>query len=88
MEKMILIKGKGRKVRTMKSASNINKTLCCSSLEETVKRTVILNICAIYSHGGHLGHVTWTIYVNFYSPFLRMLHMKLNFNRPSGFREI
>ena len=21
---------------------------------------------AIYSHGGHLGHVTWTIYINFF----------------------
>ena len=30
----------------------------------------------IYGHGGHLGHVTWTIYINFRSPFLRMLHMK------------
>ena len=23
----------------------------------------------IYGHGGHLGHVTWTIYINFRSPF-------------------
>ena len=23
----------------------------------------------IYGHGGHLGHVTWTIYINFLSPF-------------------
>ena len=36
----------------------------------------ILKVYAIYSHGGHLGHVTWTIYTNFLSPFLRMLHMK------------
>ena len=28
---------------------------------------------AIYSHGGHLGHVTLTIYINFHSPFLRIL---------------
>ena len=41
---------------------------------------------AIYSHGGHLGHVTWTIYINFRSPFLRMLHMKFGFDWPSGFR--
>ena len=26
---------------------------------------------AIYSPGGHLGHVTWTIYTNFRSPFLK-----------------
>ena len=41
---------------------------------------------AIYSHGGHLGHVTWTVYTNFRSPFLRMLHMKFGFDWPSGFR--
>ena len=40
---------------------------------------------AIYSHGGHLGHVTWTIYTNFGSPFLRMLHIKFGFDWPSGF---
>ena len=37
----------------------------------------ILKVMAIYSHGGHLGHVTRTIYTNFRSPYLRMLHMKL-----------
>ena len=31
----------------------------------------------IHGRGGHLGHVTWTIYTNFRSPFLRKLHMKL-----------
>ena len=44
-------------------------------------------VFAIYSHGGHLGHVTLTIYTNFRSPFLRMLHMKFGFDWPSGFRE-
>ena len=34
-------------------------------------------VFAIYSHGGHLGHVTWTIYINFRSPFLRMLQWSL-----------
>ena len=23
----------------------------------------------IYGHGGHFSHVTWTIYINFHSPF-------------------
>ena len=46
-----------------------------------------LRFFAIYSHGGHLGHVTWTIYTDFRSPFLRMLHMKFEFDWPSGFRE-
>ena len=41
----------------------------------------------IYGHSGHLGHVISTSYVNFRSPFLRRLHMKLGFDWPSGFRE-
>ena len=42
---------------------------------------------AIYSHGGHLGHVTLTIYTNFHSLFLRMLHIKFGFDWLSGFIE-
>ena len=41
----------------------------------------------IYEHGGHLGHVNWTIYMNFPSPFQRRLHMKFGIDWPSGFRE-
>ena len=26
-------------------------------------------VFTIYGHGGHLGHVTWTIHINFRSPF-------------------
>ena len=40
----------------------------------------------IYGHGSHLGHVTWTIYINFRSPFPRRLHIKFGFAWPSGFR--
>ena len=43
-------------------------------------------VFAIYCHGGHLGHVTWTIYTNFRSPFLRMLKLKFGFDWPNGFR--
>ena len=43
-------------------------------------------VFAIYGHGGHLGHVTWTIYINFHSPFPRRLHIKFGFDWPSGFR--
>ena len=32
------------------------------------------------------GHVTWTIYINFRSPFQMRLHMKL-LDWQSGFRE-
>ena len=27
-----------------------------------------LKVFTIYGHGGHLGHVTWTIYTNFLFP--------------------
>ena len=43
-------------------------------------------VFTIYGHGGHLGHVTRTIWINFHSPILRSLHMKFEFNWPSGFR--
>ena len=45
------------------------------------------NISVIYSHGGHLGHVTMTIYAPFHSLFLRILHIKFGFDWTSGFRE-
>ena len=40
---------------------------------------------SIYGHGGHLGYVTKTIGTNFCSHVLRSLHMKFEFNWPSGF---
>ena len=33
----------------------------------------IVKVFTIYGHGGHLGHVTWTFYINFRSPFSRRL---------------
>ena len=39
-----------------------------------------LRFLTIYGHGGHLGHVTWTIYINFRSPFPRRLHIKFGFD--------
>ena len=39
-----------------------------------------LKVFASYSHGGHLGHVTLTIYTNVHSLFLRMLHIKSGFD--------
>ena len=45
-----------------------------------------LRFFTIYGHGGHLGHVTWTICINFLSPLPRRLHIKFGFDWPSGFR--
>ena len=45
----------------------------------------ILRVLTIYEHGGHLGHVTSTIGINFGQPFIRSLHMKFEFKWPSGF---
>ena len=41
--------------------------------------------CIIYEHGGHFGHVTRTIWTNFCSPIPLKLHMKFDFDWPSGF---
>ena len=45
-----------------------------------------LRFLTIYGHGGHLGHVTWIIYINFGFPFPRRLHIKFGFDWPSCFR--
>ena len=45
-----------------------------------------LRVFTIYGLGSHLGHVTWTIYINFLSPFPRRLHIKFGFDWSSGFR--
>ena len=42
-------------------------------------------VFTIYGRGGHLGHVTRIIYINFRSPSPRRLHIKFGFDRPSGF---
>ena len=50
--------------------------------EEDFKRFL-----TIYGHDGHLGHVTWTIYIKFCSPFPRRLYIKFSFDWSTGFRE-
>ena len=37
----------------------------------------VLKAFTIYGHGDHLGHVTWTIFINFCSPFPMRLHINL-----------
>ena len=46
-----------------------------------------MEVFGIYSHGGHLSHVTLTIYINFHSHFLTMLDIKFGFDWPSSFRD-
>ena len=43
-------------------------------------------IFTIYWHCGHLGHVTWIIYIYIDYPFLLMLHIKFGFDWPTGFK--
>ena len=50
-------------------------------------RKRFLKVFTIFGHGGHLGHMTWIIYINFGNPFLRRLHIKFGFDWPSGFGE-
>ena len=45
----------------------------------------IFRVLTIYGHGGHLGHVTSTIGINFGQTIIRSLHMKFEFKWPSGF---
>ena len=47
-----------------------------------------LKVFTKYGLGGHFGHVTWTICINFRSPFTRRLHMKFGIDWQSGFREV
>ena len=49
--------------------------------EEDFKR-----VFTIYGRGGHLGHVTRSIWTIFRSRVLRSLYMKFEFDWPSGFR--
>ena len=46
-----------------------------------------LKVFAIYSHGGHLDHVTLTVYMNFCSSIPRILHIKFGFDWSSGYLE-
>ena len=46
----------------------------------------ILKFFTIYGYGGHFGHVNWNINIKFCSPFPGMLHVKFDFDWPSGFR--
>ena len=47
------------------------------------EKKIFFMIFTIYGHGGHLDHETWTVYINFRSPFLRMLQMKFGFIGPA-----
>ena len=51
-----------------------------------VQEKIFKGFFTIYGRGGHLGHVTWTFYKNFGSPIPRRLHIKFEFDWPSGFR--
>ena len=51
-----------------------------------LEKKIFEGFFTIYGHGGHLGHVTWIIYILIGYPFLLMLHIKFGFDWPSGFR--
>ena len=51
------------------------------------REEIVLRFFTIYGHGGHLGHVIRTIYINVRLPFERRLHVKFDFDWPSDFRE-
>ena len=45
-------------------------------------------VFTIYGRGSHLGHVTQMPRTNFRSPYPRRLHIKLGFDRESGFGDV
>ena len=45
-------------------------------LDHRISGSGSLKVFTIYGHGGHLGHVTCIIYINFLSRFPRRIHMK------------
>ena len=47
---------------------------------------IFYKVFTIYGHGGHLGHVTCTIYIKFF-PTSQRIHMKFGIDWPIGFRE-
>ena len=53
----------------------------CSGEEDFLKGFTI------YGRGGHLGHVTRMLRTNLHFPYPRRLHIKLGFDRASGFGE-
>ena len=57
-----------------------------AKFQDSGSRINFLKIFTIYGLGGHLGHVTLTICINFCSPYPSGLHMKFGFDWPSGFR--
>ena len=44
-----------------------------------------LGVFTIYGHGGHLGHVTSIILINFHFHELESLHTKFGLKWPGGF---
>ena len=50
-------------------------------IELLVLEKILFKFFTIYGHGGHLGHVTRTIYINFRSPFPRRLHIKFGIRK-------
>ena len=51
-----------------------------------LEKKIFEGFFTIYGHHGHLGHVTWIIYIHIDYPFLLMLHIKFGFDWPSDFR--
>ena len=50
---------------------------------ETAKLREVIWGFTSYGHGGHIGPVTWIIYIHIGFPFLYMLHFKLGLDLPA-----
>ena len=67
------------------SASRLPRSWSASLFFAYAKRWFSHHAAYIWA-GGHLGHVTRMPWTNFRSLFTRRLHIKFNFNLPSGFK--
>ena len=80
----------GHSIQTSSSLKPLGQTLCGASLRKGIKININgqghmtkifkVKVFTRYGHGGHLGHVTWTMYTNVYSLFHRILNIDFGFD--------
>ena len=76
-----------KKVMVSPGSSFIKKNFVELQVSDTEEKILMVfyHIWAWRHIWAYLGHVTWTIYINFLSPFQRRLNIKFGFDWSSGF---
>ena len=60
----------------------------CQGNQSTGSREEICKVFTVNRHGSHVGHVTWTIWTNFFPLSPRPLYIKLCDNWPCDFWDV